>query len=33
MTYNENIDYKKEFSKTLREIKRNKPKLSRDEKQ
>jgi antitoxin component of RelBE/YafQ-DinJ toxin-antitoxin module len=31
--YNENIDYKKEFSKTLKEIRRNKPKLSREEKQ
>jgi hypothetical protein len=33
MTYNENIDYKKEFAKTVKEIKRNKPKLSREEKE
>jgi hypothetical protein len=33
MTYNENVDYKKEFSKTIKEIKKNKPKMSREEKE
>jgi gas vesicle protein len=33
MTYNENIDYKKEFAKTVKEIRKNKPKLSREEKE
>jgi hypothetical protein len=31
--YNENMDYKKEFSKTIKEIRKNKPKMSREEKE
>jgi hypothetical protein len=33
MTYNENVNYKKEFAKTVKEIRKNKSKWGREEKQ